>query len=511
MIATLIASLAVCAPAETNHRIVGASLFKNGYALVAHEIDAPTTGEYVIKSAPQGSLGTVWFTTTDGVRLETVVNTTIETSTTTPVATLDAVLRANVGQNVILVVRKPDGNEQQHTGKLIAAEGEVLIIQTSERTIALHKNTVVSVSAATGELKYTSTAKGAERALRLKVTASKPGKVRLIALERGITWAPGYAVDISDEKNLELTAKSTVLNDLGDINNIELRFITGFPNVPFAGVPDPLVSGVSVDQFVGMISGFGPVSFGGGGPGGRAGEMMTQNAPARDMGGGMPVSPLEGIQAGDLFFYRQPGVTLKKGDRGFYILFRMTAPFEHLYTWNVIDFVTNDIYQAHLQDEPQDVWHSLKFRNTSGQPLTTAAATTFKDGQILGQDMMKYTPVGADAELRVSKALDIRAESTEEEVARERTALRLPNGSTFDLVTLRGTLTAINRKTESVKLKITKNVTGEVVTAAGEPKVTKTAKGMRDVNPRSLLEWTTTVAPGKTATFTYEYKLYVRT
>jgi hypothetical protein len=514
MIPTFVAvlSLSLASP-PANQRILGASLFKNGYALVTHEIDVPSSGEYEVKSAPQGSLGTVWFTTTEGVRLESVVSTTIETKRSNPVQSLDAVLRANVGSQITLVVRKDSGaTDSPLTGKLVAAEGDIVVLQTGGDTVAIPKASIIRVSAPTGELKYTTESKNQERVLRMRVSASKPGKVRLSALERGMTWAPGYAVDISDEKKLTFVAKSTVLNDLADIENVELKFITGFPNVPFIGVPDPLTSGASLDQFISFLGGMGPVLTGGMGPrGGRMGDAMTQNAPAMDMGGGMPVSPLEGMQAGDLFFYRQPGVTLKKGDRGYYILFRAESTYDHLYTWDVIDFVTQDTYQPTWQDQPQDVWHSLKFRNTSGQPLTTAAATTFKDGQILGQDMMSYTPVGADVLLRVTKALDVRAETTEEEVSRERAALRVPSGGTYDLVTLRGTLTVTNRKTEDVKIKITKTVTGEVVSSSGSAKVTKTAKGMRDVNSRATIVWEATIPSGKASTFTYDYKLYVRT
>src|SRR4051794_24822841 len=104
MISTLIAVLSLAVSASpASERIVGASLFKNGYALVTHEIDTPSTGEYVIKSTPQGSLGTVWFTATAGVRLDSVVNTAVSTKVSASVGSLDAILRANVGRTLTFV------------------------------------------------------------------------------------------------------------------------------------------------------------------------------------------------------------------------------------------------------------------------------------------------------------------------------------------------------------------------------------------------------------------------
>jgi hypothetical protein len=227
----------------------------------------------------------------------------------------------------------------------------------------------------------------------------------------------------------------------------------------------------------------------------------------------MPTSQVPGEQLQDLFFYRQPKVSLKPGDRAYFVLFRAEVPYKELYTWDSADKM-QDNQNNRLSAEPatpDDVWHTLQFKNTSGQPLTTAPATTFQNGQIIGQDVMYYTSVGGDAELRITKALDIRAEASEEELSRQRGAIKnYANQPQFDLVTLKGTLQAVNLKKEAADLRVRHAFSGELVSAEGDPVTKKTSRGLRDTNPTGLLTWTKTIDPGKKLSLSYTYQVYVR-
>src|SRR5438552_3948329 len=146
---------------------------------------------------------------------------------------------------------------------------------------------------------------------------------------------------------------------------------------------------------------------------------MSQNAAAPSGGfdAAFEPNPLPGFAAEDLFFYRQPNVKLKKGDRGYYVLFAAESEYQHIYEWEIPDRINQTAY-VEQEDKPGDVWHSVKFKNTAKQPLTTATATIFKDAEIMGQDMMNYTSVGSDATVKMTKALDVRAEDAEEETTR---------------------------------------------------------------------------------------------
>jgi hypothetical protein len=290
---------------------------------------------------------------------------------------------------------------------------------------------------------------------------------------------------------------------------------------------DPLVSGQSVDAFMGFIQSPAGFQGGGGGFGGGGGrgamafrnnslgaQAVASNFDFVSAGANTAMSPFAGQQIEDLFFYRQGGVTLHKGDRANYVLFKTDAPYKEVYTWDNQNPIVNNVDYRPAPQEPQppeDVWHTLQFKNTSGRPLTTAPATTFKNGQILGQDTMNYVSTGGDVEIKITKALDIKAESSEEEVSRDRGAIKGDNGvPLFDLVTLKGTLQAANLKGEAVTLRIRRDFTGDLVAAEGDPDVKKTTKGLRDTNSTGRLTWTKTVEPGHPLRLAYTYKVYVR-
>jgi hypothetical protein len=506
----MIATLAVCAvltaQGAPTFKVSAASLFKNGYAVVTREV--PLTGTNVmVEGLPTGSLGTMWITATPGVLLEEVVRTEREVENENPIASLDELLAANKDRTLTIAY----GDDKKETGIVRSVTGTVLVLENSDGIFAIPKNQVQRV---TGPgLTWSTKTKSKVAGLRIKsrISGSNP-KLYIVSLERGVTWAPAYSVDISDEKKLRLVSKATILNDLADIDNIELRLITGFPNLPWMSYLDPLTSGMSVDQFVNMMMNVGtPRDAGMAAPG----AAMSQNAMRADRRStfdeAFSIPDLPGVMAEDLFFYRLPGVNLKKGERGYYILFKSESDYQHVYTWNVPDAITANDYRG-LPEGPGDVWHSLKFKNTSERPFTTAPATTFKNGEILGQDMLYYVSPGADALVRITKALDVRAEGSEEEVERQRLAINQPSiGMYFDLVTVKGTLVIKNRKADKVKLEITKEMTGEVTAADGDPKISKTAKGLKDTNSRALIEWSKEVASGDSLTLTYTYQVYVRT
>lgn len=484
-------------------KVVGASLFKNGYAIITREIPL-INGTASIVEIPQSSLGTLWFSAPQGTTIEEITNTERGVTSETPASSFEDFLRINVGKEATLTTV----NLGTVVGTIVAVQGDIITLRQGGKLQILSKGEIRRIEMEDGSKTSFSTT-STERVL--KMNAKGPGPVYMVSLERGITWAPGYAIELKDDKNLTIVSKATVLDDLADLDDIEARFITGFPNVTFAGLPDPLTSGQSVDQFVGLINGIGSGPGGGGFRGGRAREMMSQNAaaPAADFGESMQIQSLPGMQTEELFFYRRPNVTLKKGDRAYYILFRADAPYERLYTWDVDDPIVNDIYNAPEQDQAEDVWQTIKFKDTANQPLTTAAASVFRDGAIIGQDMMRYTTAGAEASLRITKALDVRAKRSEEEIARQKLAVTIPGVGPFDLVTVKGTLSAQNLKSDAVTLRIRKSLTGEIVSADGNPKTTKMASGLRQTNPRSQLEWTVTIPSGKHVDLTYTYKVYV--
>src|ERR1044072_3695108 len=268
-------ALLVQTPKKLTETITDAAMFKNGYAVVFREMDVPSSGEYVLDQIPIASLGTLWFTTSSNVKLTSVINAETPTSVDVPAASIGDLLKLNVGKRVTLMFM----GQEPVTGTLQSASGSILILKNGEQTIVIDRASVVRVLSP-DSLTATSPVKGSVRVLRFQVESKGAGKLYMLSLERGMSWAPGYAITLKADKKLELTGKATVINDIEDLKNIEVRFITGFPNIPYAGIPDPMSD---ANAFMGAINNMpgpgGPRGSGGFG-GGRAGEMFRNQAPA---------------------------------------------------------------------------------------------------------------------------------------------------------------------------------------------------------------------------------------
>ncbi len=485
------------APATT--KIVSASLFKNGYAMVRREITV-TGSNTSLTEIPQASLGTFWVATTGGVKVKELISTQEEVKGTYQAGSLDQLLALNLGKQLKFTTV----NFGVISGRILSVHGDHLLISTAESTLALPRGEIRLVHFPEKVITSGETT-NSRRALHFKTEGA--GKIILFGLERGLTWTPGYAFDITDKKTLTFTAKATVANDLGLLQSAELRFVTGVPNVPWASLIEPLLSAQSVDSFTNMLKQVGEsdANF-------NRRDMRSQ-APAAnfqsDFAGAFDPSQAGGEQNEDLFFYKQPAVSLKPGDRGLFMLFESKSDFEHIYTCDVPDTVVNNRQYVGLPEGPTDVWHKIKFTNKSGQPLTTGPATIYQNDQVMGQDTLTYTASGAEATLKMSKAMDIRVDATEEEIERKRDHLKLRNGTYYDLVTIKGTVQIQNMKPAEVELQLTKAITGELITSTDGAKSTKSAKGLREENPRTNVKWSVKLSPGKKSEITYTYTVYV--
>ncbi|HRJ27188.1 MAG TPA: hypothetical protein PLO61_06735 [Fimbriimonadaceae bacterium] len=481
-------------------QVIAASLFKNGYAVVIRQYDVPRPGAFRLIDPPRATLGSLWLTTSPGASIDRLITTQETVTSTSTTATLTQVVQNNVGKSVKVKLRgQPDLIE----AKIQAASAGIVVLIVGEEARTLEISQIEEVRGSSSTLTWTSETKS-QRPVIEGVLSGSGGKVFLMSLERGMTWAPAYRVDISDPKTLTFTARGTVMNELVELKEADVKLITGYPNLPFIGILDPANRDVTMDQFLNGL-----MSLGSEGAFRGRREMMTQNAGPR--GGGWDADQLPdaaNFQAEDLFFYRIPKASLKVGDRGLFTLTQFQAPYSHLYEWEVQDFGVDGRYSPPDEDQPGDVWHSLKFKNSGDIPLTTAPAMTVQRGEVLGQDTVKYTSKGAEVRLRITKALDVVATATEEE--RSRDTIELPWGAgkrTFDRVTLAGTLTITNRKSTSVDMRIEKSLTGEVLTVSNSGQATKLGAGVRALNSRNQIVWSVPVEAGKTLKLEYTYRL----
>lgn len=539
----IIATIATAEPISLDAEPVRVSMFKNGLAMMttrAQVPGGPGAGTYQV-ATPEARYGSLWLNWGDGLKLEKIVST--EAKRTEEVNTLSVrdMLEANLGRtfsipggekdewkivtlllvpepeisNEISVVPYPDS--RGYGGPIMSTppqSNDLMLFRTDQGIEARHPNSISMLRFDNEQdMKTTIERTIIEPVLRFDAVSAEDtgGPVELNYLAQGIAWSPSYVVELLDDESVRVACKAVIVNDLMDMDGVDVELIAGYPNIQFASTPSAM-GRVPLNQLMQllMVSGRN-----------RGHDVMSNSVMAqRILPGGtssmmpnMPNQPVAGEGAEDLYFYQIPDVTLAKGERGYFPLLSADVPAcPHVYTWEIADYVDQrGRYNSQPDGAPQVVWHSIELTNTTEQPWTTAAAMTVKDERVLGQDTMHFVPPGGSTLLRITQAISVDAQHNELEVERERGAAKF-HGSTYDKVTIEGKLKITNHKSEAVTLRITKTVTGEVVSADADPEVVKIASGLRGVNPRSKLTWEVEVQPGvaESAEVTYRYSFYTR-
>lgn len=539
---TLVA--ASCAPAadavDVPTRVQSVALFKNGLGFFTRVGELPAApAEIEIGPLSAAVHGTFWLGWEEGVAFDDLRSREVDAAEMRAALSVPELLRANVGKRATLYLG--EGERPAVTGRISAVpepsppeplnpylsiipppqppQSGVVLLEAGDHTTAVPLDSVRRVAflePATTEVPVDAR----HVALAGQLTAGEAGQALSASyLVQGMTWAPSYRVDITDPEQARLTAKAVILNEIEDLEDTRVDLVTGFPYVEFSGIISPLAKKTDLQGFLNALyrgagGPRGPVGPAGpAGPGLTAGimaqtarvENLYMNVPAPSYG-----TPVAGMEAEDLFFYPVEGVTLARGETGYYPLFSAQVPYEHVYTWDIPDYIgDSDHYQDPTQPRPQIVWHSLRLTNSMEMPWTTAPAETVQDGRILGQATLNYTPKGAETLLKITQALGIEADEVELEINRRADA-RTFRGSRYDLVTVQGTLKLRSHLDKPVAMEITKLITGEVQESSPTAEVEKLAAGLQGVNARSRLTWKLELPAGAEQEITYSFTVYVR-
>ncbi|AQQ72556.1 hypothetical protein SMSP2_02946 [Limihaloglobus sulfuriphilus] len=215
----------------------------------------------------------------------------------------------------------------------------------------------------------------------------------------------------------------------------------------------------------------------------------------------------QGISNEDLFFYPVDSVTLKTDETGYYPLFTEELEYKHIYTWKVDQPEPVQRYNRGDDSSKEEIWHCIRFDNTTGMPLTTSPAQIVKNDLILGQDTLNYTPIGQEATVKITQALDIKAEKLDYESRRER-EVKTFYGNKYDLITFECKLSVTNHKAEDVSLEIERTFIGRVIDKSHKETKEKVSTPLGSVNPRTNVTWNLDVKAGETAEITCQYQAY---
>ncbi len=519
---------------SVDSRITSVGLFKNGLAVVERLVEVPSPGTYRVDDVPVPVHGTFW----------------IESDAKITARLTHRMVEVPVGQS-------PAGNFQEElVGKQVLvyfdhdvppASGTVVEFDLPSGEAAWNRSYerqrynywYHQSGAQSGPARYLVLESDAGRSyvdvgkmVHMRVTdpggtvnrrkpallfdvvgeKKKPAMIEISYLSKGMAWAPGYRVDVSDPHQLAIRQKAVIKNEMADIEDAEIRLISGFPSVQFGHVVSPLSLQTTWATFFGQLNRqiqSGHVSLGNA----MSQQAVSFNRPAPDSGIDLSAVPSgEGV---DLHYQEIGPQTLAEGDSLSLDVASGNASYERIVEWVIPDtrhatgrYVTEHERQRDPDKYQDAAWDAVRFKNPLPFPMTTGPAMIVADGRFNGQRMSFWVNRGEETTLHVTKALSIRTRNVEHEEESKREGLYI-GGDHYLRVPVKGELTANNHRNETVTLLIRRRFSGNLIEADGEPKSDLLEEGVFSINKRNELTWSVELKPAKEIKLTYRYTVLV--
>jgi len=568
---------------EFTPKITDVTVFKDGHALVVARGQAKLADGWCrTRAVPAPVLGTFWaFAADPECEVNLVKAGVVPAEETRPCLTLEEIIQANKGKRATLTEQAPgaaQGNAVTHEGILLgllqqeppregaagpAAEREeenryvrsvsseegpeksraissFVMVETQTGVALIRRENIRSVVLADKKPATTMAEPKQAREIAFRVASKgKPAdgerEVGLVYLQKGLRWIPDYRVELLADGKAKLSLQATVLNELADLADADVRLVVGVPSFLMENELSPLAlreTGPKLSSF------FLPPSRGTRAP--RLTMFNTQRANIASVVEEAPVVAAANLagegQTEDLFLYHVPHVTLKKGERAALKLLEATVAYEHIYAWDIPPVPPRELWRHFGEGSQRQMatlllapvpMHKIRLSNTTPVPWTTGPAAVFKSGTLLGQQLMTFTSVKNRVDVGITVATDLHTRKEETELKREPNLII--NREHYTKVSLHGTLTLTNFKDKAVRVVVTRSVFGAVTAATADGKITQTnvledasraefesypwaswnwPLWWHSANPMSRVTWEATVPAGKSITLEYDWHYF---
>lgn len=513
------------------------SLFKNGLAFFTGQITCPAQAASFQVALPVAPChGTFWISYPADLAIASVVARQTESQRLIDAVTIPELLRANPDRKVQLTIgdrnitgvirhMAPNRTTMERDPRVSSSlprlsypceqpqQGSLLIVETDAGELSIDPRTIAQVVFLDGKAERRFAEGDESPMLHVRLKKPAPGvQIAVSFLAKGAAWTPSYRIDISDASTARLSAQALMVNDACTLKDADVQLVTGFPHLQFADTTSPLALQQDLARFLQALSTRRAESRGIDVTSNVMTQMVTYNGPQEQ-----PSMPVYGAAeigqvAEDLFLYPAGRLDLGTREVAYVPLFTESVPYQHIYQWDIPDYVNQEGVYEYAKKQPgreEEVWHSIRLTNATQIPWTTAPAETVKNGVILGQDTLSYTPPRAKNTVRITRAIGVKAEQGEFETDRRREAARM-YGWTWDLITVKGEFSVVNFQDKAVDLEITKILSGALKTVELEAKIDKIATGLHRMNGLAKLTWNLQLGPGQTKTGAYTYDVYVR-
>ena len=500
------------------------SVFKNNSAFFTKKGTIQPKGNHYIfnlETMPRAAYGTFWLSGQNLMHLTsyqkefiTVKNREIEHI---PAKNHDF-LKINKGKKVNLIINKEtsfQGTIKEVSKYLVFLElenGQLLSLNTGSIQYVF----LLEESNGFNTTNRSDTTKGVKQIVDLQFKNNAKQNLDLIYFQNGIGWTPSYKVELQENSKAKITMQAAVSNQAEDLDDVNINFVVGYPNIKYASTLDILFNNAGIAQLPTITNNYLQLTdrarrgglnvyYDGDFSTGTALSTVTTNQPS-----------IKSVSEEDLYFYSLNNISIPKGGRGYFSIFETTVPYEDLYEVTLTPNHNNYYsYQAvDYKDEYRNkVWHILKLENKSKHAWTTGAAMVVKkDGdnvRPISQDDLNYTPMQGKGTLKLTISPDVSVKDYEKE--KTRTARKQEKDSYYyEIVTVSGEIKIQNFKSEAINLNIKKAIVGNLT--ASNPKWLKSARvnTHTSFNRTNEVCWEIKLDAGEKKVIEYEYDVYVR-
>jgi len=481
------------------------TVFKDGHAFVLHSGSVPVDdgGDVTLSYLPNPVIGTFWpFSADDRASLTSVVAGRHKVLVDRTAINLRELIEANVGQEA--TVREADGSEVREyaatilniptqsgeeqealdpteSGEKLGVKGDVVLLRTDSgvRVVAIDRILGITFPGSYDGLLSREEFRGS---LTLDLDWSggprQEAEVGLLYLQRGVRWIPGYKVTIDGNGRAVVNLQATLVNELADLENVTVHLVIGVPRFVFQDTPDPIAlqeAAAQLSQYFRRDSQTAQAF---------SNALMTQatmsaegelrQVPTGPAPGGEASPEVVGSgEAEDLFVFTVESVTLEKGQRMVLPVSDYVMPYEDIFALNIPFTPPPEVWRNFNTGRQTElaqilgasrVKHKVRLTNESDHPLTTAPALVLADDRLLAQGLMRYAAPGADTDLEVTDAVDIRIKKKDNETGRVPNAV-VWQGDQYGRVDLAGTITLTSYRDEPLTVEVVRHVLGNVVSA----------------------------------------------
>ena len=490
------------------------TVFKDGHAFVLHSGKMPTdsVGNVLMDYLPTPVIGTFWsYSAGKRAKLSAVTASPQKVLVERTALSLRELIEANVGADVfvtentstnryraiILQIPNQSGEELETTsppnsGQKLPVKGNVVLLKLQEGGIKVVGLDRILDVTFVGDHKEKASQEEFRNLLTLKLDwdgrPQKEAEIGLLYLQRGVRWIPNYKVTIDGKGNAVVKLQATLINELADLDDVTAHLVIGVPTFAFKETVDPM----ALQQTLAQLSqyfrqeaqtayGFGNAIMSQamksvGGVSDRLGR-QGESADGRPIDLGPEVATAGKTE--DLFMFDVKHVTLKKGQRMVIPVTEFTLKYRDVYALDIPFTPPAEVWRnqnngqqselARLFNSPK-VMHKIRLANSSEYPLTTAPVLILRDDRVLAQGSMTYASPGADADLDVTTAVDMRVKKSDNETKRTPNAEKW-QGNQYGRVDLEGKITLTSFAKQPVEVEVTRSVLGNASEADHDGKI----------------------------------------